>query len=63
MIAYLKLLLRNTEIRFGVGLNESNGLETFGRNEVVLDARFPRETRPDDCNEHLRLYDRVIGPR
>ena len=56
MIAYLKFLLRDTEIISGIGLNESNGLETFGRNEVVLDARFPRETRPDDRNEHLRRY-------
>ena len=51
---YLKFLLKDTDIIFGIGLNESNGLETFSRNEVVLDARFSRKTCSDDCNEHQR---------
>ena len=56
MTVYLKFLLKDTDIIFGIGLNKSNGLETFGRNEVVLDARLSRETRPNDCNEHLSGY-------
>ena len=58
MTAYLKFLLVEASIviRVGIGLNKSNGLESFGANEIVLDACFPRKTCPNDGNEHLGWY-------